>query len=76
VTGFVNLVLAYLPNVLAALLIFLVAAAIAAAVGGLVHRTMGDTPTGKIVRTLVPDHTAEAAIAHTAPQTRQELGST
>jgi small-conductance mechanosensitive channel len=54
VTGFVNLVLAYLPNVIAALLIFLVAAAVAAAVGGLVHRTMGDTPTGRVVRSAAP----------------------
>ncbi|MFF4601036.1 hypothetical protein [Amycolatopsis sp. NPDC001319] len=53
-TGFMNQVLSYLPNVIAALLIFIVAAAVAGAVGGLVHRTMGDTPTGKIVRTLVP----------------------
>ncbi|MEU4675229.1 hypothetical protein AB0F91_46655 [Amycolatopsis sp. NPDC023774] len=53
-TGFMNQVLSYLPNLLAALLIFLVAAAVAGAIGGLVHRTMGDTPTGKIVRTLVP----------------------
>ncbi|GAA4891642.1 mechanosensitive ion channel family protein [Actinomycetospora straminea] len=54
VTGFVDLVLSYLPNVLAALLIFLVAAAIAAAVGGLVHRTMGDTPTGRVARSAAP----------------------
>ena len=54
VTGFVNLVLAYLPNVIVALLIFLIAAAIAAAVGGLVHRTMGDTPTGRVVRSAAP----------------------
>ena len=54
VTGFVTLVLSYLPNVIAALLIFLVAAAIAAAVGGLVHRTMGDTPTGRVARSAAP----------------------
>ncbi|MFC5064421.1 mechanosensitive ion channel family protein [Actinomycetospora atypica] len=54
VTGFMNLILAYLPNVIAALLIFLVAAAVAAAVGGLVHRTMGDTPTGRVVRSAAP----------------------
>jgi hypothetical protein len=54
VSGFVNLVLSYLPNVLAAVLIFLVAAAIAAAVGGLVHRTMGDTPTGRVARSAAP----------------------
>jgi small-conductance mechanosensitive channel len=49
-TGFMNLVLSYLPNVLAALLIFIVAAAVAGAVGGLAHRTMGDTATGRVVR--------------------------
>jgi hypothetical protein len=49
-----NQVLAYLPNVIAALLIFLIAAAIAAAVGGLVHRTMGDTPTGRVARSAAP----------------------
>src|SRR3954454_1639633 len=54
VTGFMNLVLSYLPNVIAALLIFLVAAAVAAAVGGLVHRTMGDTPTGRVARAAAP----------------------
>ena len=53
-TGFMNQVLGYLPNVIAALLIFIVAAAVAGAVGGLVHRTMGDTPTGKVVRAAVP----------------------
>jgi small-conductance mechanosensitive channel len=53
-TGFMNQVLAYLPNVIAALLIFIVAAAIAGLIGGLAHRTMGDTPTGKIVRAAVP----------------------
>jgi hypothetical protein len=50
-TGFMNLVLSYLPNVLAALLIFIVAAAVAGTISGLAHRTMGDTPTGRVVRT-------------------------
>jgi hypothetical protein len=45
---------AYLPNVIAAVLIFVVAGAIAAAVGGLVARTIGDTPTGKVVGSVVP----------------------
>ena len=53
-TGFMNQVLAYLPNVIAAILIFVVAALIAGAVGGAVVRFMGDTPTGKIVATIVP----------------------
>lgn len=54
VTGFMNQVLAYLPNVIAALLIFVVAAAVAGVVGGIVHRTMGDTPTGRVVQAAVP----------------------
>lgn len=45
---------AYLPNVLAALVIFLVAAALSAAVAGLAKRVMGDTPLGKVVATAVP----------------------
>jgi Conserved TM helix len=53
-TAFVGAILAYLPNVIAALLIFLVAGAIAAGVGTLVARIMGDTPTGKVVATVVP----------------------
>ncbi len=53
-TTFVAAIAAYLPNVIAAILIFLVAGVIAAAVGGLVARTMGDTPTGKVVGSVVP----------------------
>jgi len=53
-TTFMNDVLAYLPNVLAAILIFLVAALIAGAVAAAVVRFMGDTPTGKIVASVVP----------------------
>jgi hypothetical protein len=53
-TGFMNLVLSYLPNVLAALLIFVVAAAVAGVLGGLAHRTMGDTPTGRVVHAGAP----------------------
>jgi hypothetical protein len=53
-TGFMNVVLGWLPNVIAALVIFVLAALIAGAVGGLAHRTMGDTPTGRVVRTAAP----------------------
>jgi small-conductance mechanosensitive channel len=53
-TGFMNLVLSYLPNVLAALLIFVVAASVAGAIGGLVHRTMGDTATGRVIGAAAP----------------------
>ena len=52
--NFVAAIWAYMPNVLAAVLIFLVAGAISAAVAALVQRTMGDTPTGKIIATVVP----------------------
>jgi hypothetical protein len=51
---FVAAIYAYLPNVLAAILIFLVAGAIAAGVGTLIARTMGDTTTGKVVGTVAP----------------------
>src|SRR4051812_11604291 len=53
-TTFVASIAAYLPNVVAAIVIFVIAGVIAAAVGGLVARTMGDTPTGKIVGSVVP----------------------
>ena len=50
----VHSVWAYIPNVLAALLIFLVASLIATALVELVDRTMGDTPTGGIVKAVAP----------------------
>jgi hypothetical protein len=53
-TAFVGAILAYIPNIIAALLIFLVAGAVAAGVAALVTRTMGDTPTGKVLATVVP----------------------
>ena len=45
---------AYLPNVLAAFLIFLVAGAVSGAVATLVVNAMGDTPTGKVVAAAAP----------------------
>src|SRR4051794_7063327 len=54
VTAFMNQVLAYLPNVVVAVLIFVIAGVVAAAVAGLAARTMGDTPTGKVVASVVP----------------------
>ena len=53
-TNFVAAVYAYLPNVLAAFLIFLVASAISAGIATLVTRIMGDTGLGKIVATVAP----------------------
>ena len=53
-TSFIADVQAYLPNIVAALLIFVIAAALAGVIGGAVHKLMGDTPTGKVVRAVVP----------------------
>ena len=52
--NFIGAIVGYLPNVVVAVLIFVLAGAIAAAVGGLVARTMGDTPTGKVIGSVVP----------------------
>ncbi|HEV2772352.1 MAG TPA: hypothetical protein VGV57_05930 [Thermoleophilaceae bacterium] len=54
VTAFFAGIVAFLPNLLAALLIFLVAGALAGAIGGVVARTMGDTSTGKVVGSAAP----------------------
>jgi small-conductance mechanosensitive channel len=53
-TTFMNQVLGYLPNVIAAIAIFVVAALIAGTVAAGVAKLMGDTPTGKVVATIVP----------------------
>jgi hypothetical protein len=53
-TGFVGAVWAFLPNVIAALLIFIVAGLIATAVSTLALRVMGDTGLGRVVATGVP----------------------
>lgn len=51
---FVGAIYSYLPNVIAALAIFLVAGAIAGGVSAFAARTLGDTATGKLVATVVP----------------------
>jgi len=53
-TGFMNEVLAYLPNVIAAILIFVVAAIVAGAAGAGAAKLLGDTPTGKVVGSAIP----------------------
>jgi hypothetical protein len=53
-TAFVAAIYAYLPNVIAAVLIFLVAGAISAGVATLARRTMGGTALGNIVATAAP----------------------
>ncbi len=51
---FVRAIYGYLPNVFAAILIFLVAGGISGAIATLVTNTMGDTATGKIVSAAAP----------------------
>jgi hypothetical protein len=53
-TAFITKVQSYLPNIIAAVLIFVIAAALAGAIGGAAHRLMGDTPTGRIARAVLP----------------------
>ena len=53
-TAFVGAVWAYIPNVVAALLIFLIAGALAAGVSALVTRVMSDTGLGKVVAAVAP----------------------
>jgi hypothetical protein len=53
-TEFIATVQGYLPNIIAAVLIFVVAAVVAGTVGIAVQKLMGDTPTGKLVGTIVP----------------------
>jgi hypothetical protein len=53
-TVFITKVQSFLPNIIVAVLIFVIAAALAGAVGGAAHKLMGDTPTGKVVRAVVP----------------------
>jgi hypothetical protein len=52
--NFVAAIAGYLPNVLAAVLIFVVAVALSGAVGTFISRSMGDTPTGKVLGAVVP----------------------
>jgi hypothetical protein len=53
-TNFMANVQNYLPNVIAAVLIFVVGAALAGAVGGFAQKLMGDTPTGRVARAVGP----------------------
>jgi hypothetical protein len=52
--NFVAAIGGYLPNVVVAVLIFVVAVALSGTVGTLLSRAMGDTPTGKVLSSVVP----------------------
>src|SRR5690242_15020613 len=53
-TNFMANVQNYLPNIVAAVLIFVIGAALAGAAGGLAEKLMGDTPTGRVARAVGP----------------------
>jgi Conserved TM helix len=53
-SGFISDVQAFLPNIVVAVLIFVLAAALAGMTAAAVGRLMGDTPTGRIVQAVVP----------------------
>jgi hypothetical protein len=53
-TNFMANVQNYLPNIVAAVLIFVIGAALAGAVGGFAEKLMGDTPTGRVARAVGP----------------------
>lgn len=53
-TVFMNQVLAYLPNIIVAIIIFVIAAIVAGTAAAGIARVMGDTPTGKVAATVLP----------------------
>src|SRR3712207_6349909 len=53
-TTFIAEVQAFLPNIIVAVLIFVIAAALAGPVAGAATKLLGDTPTGKVVAAVVP----------------------
>jgi hypothetical protein len=53
-SSFIAQVQAFLPNIIVAVLIVVVAAALAGTVAGAVAKLLGDTPTGKVVASVVP----------------------
>ena len=54
VTVFMNQVLAYLPNVIVHIIIFVIAALLAGAANKTIDRTMGSSPMGKIAASVAP----------------------
>lgn len=58
----VGAVYGYLPNVIAAIAIFLVASAISAGAAAFVSRIMGDTTTANLIKTVIPGLTMSIAV--------------
>lgn len=61
-TAFVGAIYAYLPNVFAAILIFLVASAVSVAATKFVQRVMGNTSTARLISAVVPSITLSIAV--------------
>lgn len=57
-----NAIYAYVPNVIAAVIIFLIASAISAGTAKFVQRVMGRTATAKLISTVVPTITMSLAV--------------
>lgn len=53
---------AYIPNIVAAIIIFLVASAISAGAAGFSTRILGKTPTAKLIATVIPAVTMSIAV--------------
>ncbi len=53
-TTFIAQVQAFLPNIIVAILIFVIAAALAGTIAGVVQKLIGDTPTGNVLTAVVP----------------------
>jgi hypothetical protein len=58
----VNGIYSYIPNVIAAIVIFLVAGAVSAGAATLVRTTMGKTPTAKLISAVIPAITMGIAV--------------
>lgn len=61
-TAFVSAIYEYLPNVVSAIAIFLVAAGISTAIAGAATTLLGDTPTGKLMASILPTITMVIAV--------------
>lgn len=60
--NFIGAIYAYLPHVVAALIIFLVASAISGVAVAFVQRVMGKTPLSKLISTVIPSLTMSIAV--------------
>jgi hypothetical protein len=60
--AFVSAIYGYVPNIIAAIIIFLVASAISAGAAAFTQRVMGNTPTAKLIKAVIPAITLSIAV--------------